>query len=539
MQNPPINTRRSFPIWLPGVATKSRQHLLVGLLLLIYVVIQSYAITRLSISYDEESFLQYGITLLKGQGKKDISKFESKLPITALNALPRAVEQLNDPTLKKNSPLEDVMAGRFISLMVSVALGILIFSWSAKWYGYGAGCCSLIFYLLCPNFLAHGIFLSSDIYAFLFIALTVFLFSQYYETGKRLYFLGFSICFAFGLISKFSLLHMIPVMIITAVVLWFYQTPKQAVFTRDHLILAGIFILVNWLVISGSHLFYDLFFPLDKYEYRSAAFRDITGMLGSLSSFVYIPLPSSYIRSIDMVMYFDSLGGGVPGSLNGKPYILGQYSTHGFWYYYFVCFFYKVPIAFLLIFLASVKLYARNFNVSQFMKKEIFLLVPFLYYLVYMSFFYSTQVGIRHILIIFPFMFVFTGYLFQKVLAGRTSIIIPALVAWELISVASFFPHFLPYTNEFITNKKNAYKKLADTNLCYREGRRYIDEYLATHKNAVFEPSTPIAGLVIVEVNDYLGIQDDSVEGKYQWLRGLEPVDHIHSQYLIFDVPVK
>jgi hypothetical protein len=35
---------------------------------------------------------------------------------------------------------------------------------------------------------------------------------------------------------------------------------------------------------------------------------------------------------LDAVIYFDRLGGGVPGSLNGAPYILGEHSRFGFWY---------------------------------------------------------------------------------------------------------------------------------------------------------------------------------------------------------------
>ena len=242
---------------------------------------------------------------------------------------------------------------------------------------------------------------------------------------------------------------------------------------------------------------------------------------------------------MDMVIYLDHLGGGLPGSVNGAPYILSQYSTHGFWYYYLVSFFYKIPIPFLLILVSSVVVYLKNFNRPSFFQREIFLLVPVLYYLVYMSFFYSTQVGIRHILIIFPLLFVFAGFLFQKILSGRMPLIIVLAATWELVSVASYFPHFLPYTNEFIRDKKNAWKKIADTNLCYREGGYYLHAYLASHKNAVYEPARPVSGLVVVEVNDYLGVQENSRYGRYDWLRGLEPVDHIHSQYLIFDVPEK
>jgi hypothetical protein len=110
------------------------------------------------------------------------------------------------------------------------------------------------------------------------------------------------------------------------------------------------------------------------------------------------------------------------------------------------------------------------------------------------------------------------------------------MMVWELISVGSYFPHFLPYTNEFILQKKNAYKIIADTNLCYREGRRYLNEYLATHRDAVYRPKGPVSGLAVVEINDFLGIQEDSIDSTYQWLKGYEPEDHIHSQYLIFNI---
>ncbi len=260
---------------------------------------------------------------------------------------------------------------------------------------------------------------------------------------------------------------------------------------------------------------------------------------GRFAHYIFIPLPSSYIRSMDMVIYFDQLGGGLPGSVNGSPYILSNYSTHGFWYYYFVSFFYKLPIPFLLITVSSVVVYLKRFHRPSFLQREIFLAVPVLYYLVYMSFFYSTQVGVRHMLIIFPLLFVFAGFLFQNILSRRLPLIIILAATWEFVSVALYFPHFLPYTNEFILDKKNAWKKIADTNLCYREGGNYLHAYLATHKNAVYEPAEPVSGLVVVEVNDYLGIQENSRDGRYDWLRGLEPVGHIHSQYLIFDVPVK
>src|SRR4029079_12084505 len=106
-----------------------------------------------------------------------------------------------------------------------------------------------------------------------------------------------SLCFSLGQLSKFSLVHMLPVVVIILAISWMSNKNRGSVFTKRNLALAGIFVMINWLVISGGHLFYDMFFPLDKYEYHSRIFRGITEMTGAFAHYLFIPLPSSYIRS--------------------------------------------------------------------------------------------------------------------------------------------------------------------------------------------------------------------------------------------------
>ena len=104
-----------------------------------------------------------------------------------------------------------------------------------------------------------------------------------------------------------------------------------------------------------------------------------------------------------------------------------------------------------------------------------------------------------------------------------------------MISVFSYFPHFLPYTNEFVWNKKMAYKKLADSNLCYWEGGKFLQKYLSRNPDAILLPDKPVAGRIVMEVNEMLN-KDIRTIGKYDWVNKLTPVDHVHSEYLVFDV---
>lgn len=512
----------------------------IALMFVLYAVVQIYCINRLSINYDEGSFASYGSTLLKFQREKDVILYESKLPITALNMIPRAVEQVLRPGLKKDwsQAQMDVIHGRYISLGVAILLGLLIFNWSKKLYGEKTALFVLLTYLLCPNFLAHGIFVSSDIFACFFMTLALYYLWLFFSYYKSKHFILMSIAAGLAEISKFSMIHLFIIISLLAVMYMLTRQNKKMPVSFNLKKAVGyiaVFLFVNWLIICASHLFYQVFLPINEYTFRSNSFKIIQHFFIKTAPWFPVPFPSSYLQSMDAVMYFDQLGGGVQGSLNGAPYILGKSNVNGFWYYYFIAFLFKTPISLLLLWIASIFLLFLNFSKKTFLKNDIFLLLPALYFLVYMNFFYSTQVGIRHILIIVPLLFILSGKIISRLIEGKQKFALYALVVYQSISVCNYFPHFLPYTNEFILDKKLAYRKIADTNLCYGEGSKFLKEYLSRHPDAVYMPRKPLAGKVVFEVNEMLNLNIATMH-KYDWVKSLEPVSHIHSQYLIFNV---
>lgn len=422
---------------------------------------QVYCINQLSPNYDEGSFASYGSTILKFHREKDVALYESKLPITALNMIPRAVEQIVHPGLTKKWPesQSDIIYGRYISLAVAVLLGLLIFSWSKKFYNEKTAFFILLTYLICPNFLAHGIFVSSDIFACFFLTAAFYCLWLFFREGRFKHF--FLICMATGFaeISKFSMVHLF--LLIPALFgIQLLKRESTANFNLKKVIgYTVLFFGINWLIICTAHLFYQVFEPISSYEFSSNGFKTIQLFVSKISPHFPVPLPSSYIKSMDAVMYFDHLGGGVKGSLNGAPYILGQSSIKGFWYYYLMAIYYKLPISVLILWLGSILIFCFRFSRRTFFENDVFLIVPGVYFLIYMSFFYSTQVGIRHLLIIFPLIFVFSGKFISQFIFGRKQLFLYLLIAYQVISVFNYFPHFLPYTNEFISDKKLAYKK--------------------------------------------------------------------------------
>jgi len=518
--------------------TKLSHSWLIGLLILAYVFIQSFCIRQLTINYDEGLFAEYGATLLKLQGNKDIVKFDSKLPITALNMLPRAVEQLFHPGLTKPNAIADIIRGRYISLLATITLALLIYHWSALLYGKNAGLFSFLIFLLCPNFLAHGIFVSSDIFGCLFMTASFYFLWKFSKSGQIKNFLFASLSVALAQISKFSMIHLLILFLLLLPVIYFFHrqiVPGQK-FSAGKLIgLVFIFAGINWFVICAGHLFYGMFVPLNNYEFRSTVFQNIQQLLHNVGDKLLLPLPSAYIKSMDAVMYFDHLGGGMPGSLNGKSYILGKSSVNGFWYYYFVVMLYKTTLPVLLLLCLTVFLYFKKYSSYSFLRNEMYLILPAVYYLIYLDFFYSTQLGIRHIMIILPLLYIFTGFFIQQINAMPGWYFSCGLIVYQCISVGLYFPHFLPYTNELITDKKMAYKKIADTNLCYGEGGKFLMEYRNRHPEASYLPEKISPGKIVMEVNEMLNLNIATM-GKYDWVRGLTPSGHIQSQYLIFEV---
>jgi len=507
---------------------------LVGGLFIVYTLLQLYCIPRLSINYDEPLFSYYGATLLKGHAEKDIVLFDSKLPITALNMLPRAAEQIMHPGLKKADNHADILHGRYISLLVTLALAWVVYKWAGKLYGSRAAIIALLVFFLCPNFLAHGIFVSSDIFACLFTTAALFFLWQHQQTGRQLHFLLAALAVGFAEVSKFSMVHLwilFPLLLLNAC---FTRAGGRSGFRSIMIEFAAkltIFFLISWTMICAAHLFFDMFRPIGTYQFQSEAFKGLQQLTGSQFP---VPFPSSYIRSMDAVMYFDKLGGGYANSLNGPTYLLGKTSPSGFWYYYFVVMLFKLPVPVILMILYCLIVFIGRERMAGFRRNEIYLLLPALYYLVYMDFFYSTQLGVRHIMIVLPLLYIFTGRIALLLPANRQWVSGVA-ITWQAIAVLWWFPHFLPYTNELLPDKKMVYRTIADTNICYGEGRFYLESYLANHPSAVVNPGKPVAGTVIIEINELVS-QNIKTMHQHDWALGLLPSDHIHSQYLVFDI---
>jgi hypothetical protein len=518
--------------------------IIAAVIIMVYTGVNLYCTTRLSITGDEAPYFAYGVNILKLQPQKELNEkgipiFNSQMPIMAIAALPRAVQQLLNPSLQKNNEqvAKDIQYGRIFSVISALLLALYVLVWATQLYGKMAGLFSLLLYVLCPNIMAHSQMLGTDVYSFLVLTATGYHGWRYNRTGKMKQLLLVAMLLGIGQLTKQSLLLLYPVLFIFFVTgVYRSAIPVKKKITRFFKEMA-VLTLVSLFVINTGFLFYKTGKPLGQYQFASLKYKKVQQQFSFMNK-VPLPLPEPFVSGFDYVAYNSQTGAGIDGSSSyGLAYFLGS-SIDGkkVWYYYLVCIWYKLPIPFLIFFAAAIALCIRAKRGYSFMQNEIYLLLPAVFILCIFSLFNTMYLGIRSVLMILPLLFIFCGSIIPVLNRGVKKIAIIVLLCWQLISVALYFPHFLPYTNEFILHKKDAHKIFADSNIYFQEGLVLVGEYLQKYPEVQYEPAAPMKGKIMVSIENYY---DWWNLGKMQWLRDmhLEPVGHFDTGYLIFEVP--
>jgi len=507
----------------------------VVVLLAVYLLNGIFYLQRQSITFDEGSHLDFGIRILKGSTSRegDPAVLNSKMPVSALNALPRAVEQLLHPGLKRTDQgVADILHGRYITLLVSILIGLYVYKWSRDLYGERAGLFSLFLFVFCPNCLAHAGLVTTDTYSVLLLLTVMYYLWKYLSEGGRRNFLLFCVLTGVAQLAKQSLFHLY-VLLPCLLLLYFLCIKKRSINARAFLQKATSFLLINLLVINAGFFFQGFGTSLGEYHFMSHLFQGLQQHLSFMKG-LPLPLPASYVEGMDMAKFYDQLGGGLPGSSFGNVTVLGHSSTGGsLWYYYFVVCFFKTPIAILFFLAWSFSLLIRRESFDSVVRHELFLLFPVLYFFILMDFFYKSQTNIRQIIFIYPLLYIFCGILFRYLRTVREKGSLVFLSMFYLVSVLLYFRDYIPYTNELVWDKKMAWQKVGAANLDFGQGGLILKDYLRDHPGLVPASSEARPGRQYIDVSNFLDIWNLH---RYDWLKPFRPVGHIAHYYLIFDI---
>jgi 4-amino-4-deoxy-L-arabinose transferase-like glycosyltransferase len=512
-----------------------------AVLLGVFVLLEVGSLRRMTLTTDEHSHYAYGWRIVNFNSERFE---ESKMPFSALNALPRRLAAWLDPGWLRRR-LETIEFGRYATVLCAVLLGWLVFRWARELYGPAAGLLALTLFVFDPNILTASGLVTTDLYAAWMVTLTVWAFWRFLNhEGSGVWRAATLSAVIFGVaqLAKYTSAYLAPILILIALGhtapdlwglvragAWRALAGRFVAFGKYVALYAGAFLVI----VNAGYWGQATFRPLAGLEFRSRQFRSVQAALQPVPG-LRVPVPWAYVQGLDWVLAKER-------SDRNNVYLLGQVGKDGvpgrrFPEYYAVAWLYKEPIATQLLLLAAIVAYAARFRRFDFRRNEWPLACTVLFFAWYLTFVFKTQKGFRFALVVLPLLFVFTGSLLRDAAAmGRRSrLLVGGLVLYLVVSVLSYYPHFLPYFNELVWDRTKAYRILADSNLGWGQNKWYLRRYQRRHPEAVLGPERPQTGTIVLSVNEYVGLWFSE---RYRWVReNFEPVGHIAHGHLIFHV---
>lgn len=170
-----------------------------------------------------------------------------------------------------------------------------------------------------------------------------------------------------------------------------------------------------------------------------------------------------------------------PGSWR-PAYFMGQSSAEGFgWRYFALAFLLKTPVPFLLALALAVWALLKDKDAG----KEIPGLAAFVFLPPALLFAAACssklQIGLRHVIAIYPFLFLIVGGGAARLVRGGRNTMkfgLGALAAWYIGAAVYIHPHYLAYFNELAGGPSKGYKYFVDSNLDWGQGLKELGDYV-------------------------------------------------------------
>ena len=162
-------------------------------------------------------------------------------------------------------------------------------------------------------------------------------------------------------------------------------------------------------------------------------------------------------------------------------FLLGNVKAGGWWYFYLVALAVKTPLPLLLSGSVGLYLLARD-GLRQANTWRMAPVVLFVTLLVFASVFSRINIGIRHVLILYPFLAMAGAYALAsawRALPRVGTAVAALLAAWQVSTLGTAYPDYFPYFNELISNPAHV---LIDSDLDWGQDLRRLERRLVELK---------------------------------------------------------
>jgi 4-amino-4-deoxy-L-arabinose transferase-like glycosyltransferase len=496
-----------------------------------YVVATSMAETT-----DEYSHIAYGAAILHGKPDRNKISFDSKMPVSVLNALPRwaaAVLRDRGKAPRLANALQAQQGTRAGTIVAAFFLSLLVFVFAESLYGRTAGLLAQLLFTINPNLIAHSTVATTDLYIALGTVFFLYRLHRYFLSPTTKNAALAALAIALAQLTKFTAAYLYFVLILALAPAVFRKRDRIA--WRQAGVLLLLTVVCTLAVIQIGFVFDRPFRSLAQFSFRSESFQRLQ-QVPVLRS-IPLPVPYAYVQGFDWLSYNNSTGrsfGNIALLDEARGPVLRR--SDGFPGYYAIAYLVKEPLGTQLLLLLSLAWTFRKRVWAELLAREGILLIAAAVFVIALSLFSKTQVGLRHILPALAIFAVLSGGAFQawETFSSRRKLLLAGCVGYVAISVASYFPHMIPYFNE-IVDRKQAYRFLADSNLDWGQDAKVVERFLKNNPDVVLNPEQRVAGRVLVRANLLAGVSPPAAN-YFMRREGLKPVAHVGYAHFLFVV---
>lgn len=451
---------------------------------------------------------------------------------------------------KVNYSLTFLVDARLVASALSAILLFVIYQLLYRYFGLIKAGISTLLLAFSPTLIAHSGLVTTDVPAMymIFIA-SLALYSDLKSTKKNpKHFPIFFIVSAFiAIISKYTATLLLPfwILIYIFVAYKYYKEGILQIIKQVATIIAAIILLLTAaygfrfstifdadynnpgkIEATYDHLYtIDRIVPFNNIEFLNWVYRDIK-----------FPFPE-YLKG-----FYDNV---VKHNFHGhKTYLLGKSSNGGNPLYFPVAFITKETIPFVFISLFSV-IYVFSLlrrNKEHFLQGRAeylpLLITPIILTLLSLS--SSINIGIRHLLPIYPFLTLAVAYtiteLYKRYKQYRWYIpFISILILAHVLLSATHFPNYIGYFNQIVGKEEYNYLYLQDSNFDWGQ-----EDHLADIERERIKDTS-----LIVQPKESISTNIKAIETwevclRYRYFSGdIKPVKSIGKNFLEFDIPDK
>jgi 4-amino-4-deoxy-L-arabinose transferase-like glycosyltransferase len=460
-----------------------------------------------------------------------------------------------------------------------VLLGWFLFYWTKKEFGNKVALLVLTLFSFSPTFLAHGRYVTTDVGATLGILLSLYFWLKFLKSPTKKNVILTGLVFGLSMLFKFSTILLIPLFAIITITYALLKKENVLKYLGLSLVIGLIGVIF---VMMPVYQFHVLNYPPQK------QLADTISLLESS--------PLKLFKNVCIWMadkpVFRTIGHYFLGLLmatqrtafGNTVYFMDMVSASGWWYYFPVVYFLKVPLAFHILTLIAL----LSFSISikepfwiRFRKRvKDWILSHFTQFsmLIFLIIYWGTSIsgrlniGVRHVLPTFPFTYVLvsSGLIIalnkiKKPFLKKIGIsLILILIAWYIASSISSYPYYLSHFNEIGGGIENGYQYVVDSNYDWGQdlkrlalwvkandiekikvdyfGGGDIDYYLGDRAERFDPLSGPQKGWLAIAATPLQGGRGNPVPhfhqptGFYNWLNKYQPVARAGKSIFIYHI---